>query len=100
MPVHRIKSNLHLTILIFIFFASGFSSLAYQVAWQRILTLYYSIENISTTLIVSVYMLGLGLGAIIGGKLAERIKNKILFYFVIELLIGCFGFISIPFLEI
>lgn len=84
--------------MLVVFFASGFSSLIYQTAWQRILTLYYSVENVSTTLIVSVYMMGLGLGAILGGYLTERIKNRLAFYFAIELLIGLFGIISIPLL--
>ncbi len=93
------RKRTKITLLGIVFFASGFSSLIYQVAWQRILTLYYSVENISTTLIVCVYMLGLGLGAIIGGKLAERTKQKIGLYFAIELLIGLFGYFSLPFLE-
>jgi len=82
-----------------VFFLSGFSSLIYQVCWQRILTLYYSVEHISTTLIVSVYMLGLGIGAIIGGNLSEKVKNKVKLYYTIELLIGFFGLLSILFLE-
>ncbi len=94
------KSKTGLKVLALIFFASGFSSLIYQVAWQRILTLYYSVENISTTLIVSVYMLGLGLGAIIGGYFTDRISKRIELYFCIELLIGLFGSISIPFLAL
>jgi predicted membrane-bound spermidine synthase len=94
-----VKGKFQLTLLIAVFFASGFSALVYQVAWQRILTLYYSVENISTTLIVSVYMLGLGIGAVAGGYLSEKIKNRIALYFIIELLIGLFGYISIPFLE-
>ncbi|MFX0141134.1 MAG: fused MFS/spermidine synthase [Candidatus Hodarchaeota archaeon] len=93
------KSKFSLKLLVLVFFASGFSSLVYQVSWQRILTLYYSVENISITLIVTVYMLGLGLGAIIGGYFAEKIKNKLITYVFIELLIGAFGCISIPFLE-
>jgi predicted membrane-bound spermidine synthase len=83
-----------------IFFASGFSSLIYQAAWQRILTLYYSVENISTTLIVTVYMLGLGLGAIMGGRIAERATDKVRLYFFIELAIGLFGLVSMPFMEV
>ena len=93
------KSKFSLNLLVAVFFASGLSSLVYQVSWQRILTLYYSVENISTTLIVSVYMLGLGLGAIIGGYFAERVRHKLILYVCIELLIGVFGVISIPFLE-
>jgi len=71
----------------------------YQVTWQRLLTVYYGVGSISITLIVSVYMFGLGLGALLGGFLAERSKNKIIFYFLVELLIGCFGLISLPFLD-
>lgn len=71
----------------------------YQVAWQRLLTVYYGVGSISITLIVSVYMFGLGLGALFGGFLAERSKNKIILYFIVELLIGCFGLISLPFLD-
>ncbi len=93
------KGKFQLVLLFVVFFISGFSALVYQVAWQRILTIYYSVENISTTLIVSVYMLGLGLGAAIGGYLSERIRKRILLYFTIELLVGLFGFMSIPFLE-
>jgi len=44
-------------------------------------------------------MVGLGLGALFGGYLAERGGNKITLYFVIELFIGIFGLISLPLLE-
>ncbi len=85
--------------LSFIFFLSGLSALIYQVAWQRVLTLYYGVGSISITLIVSVYMAGLGLGALCGGFLAERWVRRIEMYALIELFIGCFGFISLAFLE-
>src|SRR5215213_6964889 len=88
-----------LGLLKMVFFISGFSSLVYQVAWQRVLTLYYSVENISTTLIVTVYMLGLGIGAIVGGYIADSVSRRLGLYCVIELFIGLFGFFSLPFLE-
>jgi len=87
------------TILAFIFFFSGFSSLIYQVVWQRILSMHYGVGAISMTLIVSIYMFGLGVGALLGGYLAERVKKKIRFYFFVELLIGVFGILSLPFLD-
>ncbi len=94
LSIDRIK-----VLIGFIFFFSGFASLIYQIVWQRLMTLHYGVGSISITLIVSVYMLGLGIGSIAGGFLAERFKNKILIYFVIELLIGLFGLISLPFLK-
>ncbi|MBK9774087.1 MAG: hypothetical protein IPP57_25260 [Candidatus Obscuribacter sp.] len=48
-------------LLCLIFFFSGASSLLYQVAWQRLLTINYGVGPVSVTLIVSMYMLGLGL---------------------------------------
>lgn len=89
-----------LLLLPCIFFFSGTASLMYQVVWQRLLTLHYGVGSVSTTIIVSVYMLGLGIGAYAGGMLAERVKNKIALYCAIELLLGFFGFISPHFLNL
>lgn len=80
-------------VLLIIFFLSGFSSLIYQVAWQRLLTLHYGLGYISTGIIVSLYMLGLGIGALIGERLSARM-NQVAAYCYIELLIGVFGIIS------
>lgn len=99
MQIHISRSVKLTSVLSFIFFFSGFAALMYQVAWQRLLTVHYGVGAISITLIVSVYMFGLGLGALCGGFWAERSKNKILFYFIIELLIGVFGLISLPLLD-
>jgi predicted membrane-bound spermidine synthase len=95
----RISSQRLISLLSFVFFFSGFSSLIYQVVWQRLLTLHYGVGSISTTLLVGVYMTGLGLGGLVGGALAERIKNRISFYFWVELGIGLFGLISLTFVS-
>ena len=87
------------SLLAFIFFFSGFASLMYQIAWQRLLTVHYGVGAVSITLIVSVYMFGLGVGALIGGALAERVRDKMTLYFVVQLLLGAFGLISLPFLD-
>jgi predicted membrane-bound spermidine synthase len=83
-----------------IFFFSGFASLIYQVVWQRLLTLHYGVGAIAITLIVSVYMFGLGVGALIGGYLAERIRRKVLLYFIVEAMLGLFGLGSLSFLDV
>jgi spermidine synthase len=89
-------------LLSLVFFFSGAAALMYQVAWQRLLTVYYGVGSISITLIVSVYMFGLGFGALAGGHLAEKIKrpdHRVAFYFLVEVLIGIFGVISPSFLD-
>ena len=94
------KLRVYLASLSFIFFLSGFASLIYQVVWQRLLTLHYGVGSIAITLIVSVYMFGLGFGALIGGYLAERIRQKVLLYFIVEAALGIFGFGSLSFLDV
>jgi spermidine synthase len=85
--------------LSFVFFFSGFAGLIYQVGWQRLLTLYYGVGPISTTIIVSVYMLGLGVGYLLGGILVERVIKRTILYFAIELSLGCFGLASLPIID-
>lgn len=80
--ITRIISRNTKTFLSFIFFFSGFSALIYQVVWQRLLTTHYVVRSISITLIVSVYIVGLGVGALFGGYIVERVINKITLYFV------------------
>ncbi len=83
-----------------VFLLSGASSLLYQVGWQRLLTINYGVGPVSVTLIVSMYMLGLGLGALAGGALAQRYAGKsVLIYCLCEALLGLFGLASIPILQ-
>ena len=83
------------SLLALIFFFSGLASLVYQVVWQRALSLHYGAGAVSTTLIVSVYMFGLGFGALLGGYAAERVKARMTLFFAIELGIGLFGLIRL-----
>ena len=78
-----------------IFFISGFSALIYQVCWQRLLFTGFGVDLTSITVIVSVFMAGLGVGAYFGGRIADKFRTRLLIIFcLIELGIGCFGFVS------
>jgi spermidine synthase len=82
-----------------IFFFSGLSALLYQIVWQRLLTIYYGVGPISIAVVVTVYMAGLGLGALFGGYASERLRNRVLVYSAVELSIGLFGIVSPGFLK-
>jgi spermidine synthase len=86
-------------LLAVVFFASGLTGLAYQVAWQRILTIPLGVGALSITLIVSVYMLGLGVGSLLGSKIADRTTTPYRLYALIEAALGAVGFASVPVLE-
>ena len=78
-----------------IFFISGFSALVYQVSWQRLLFTGFGVDLTSITLIISVFMMGLGIGAFFGGRIADKFSQKIILIFcLVELCIGIFGLVS------
>ena len=89
------KPIAQLPLLSFAFFLSGGAGLIYQVAWQRILFSAFGIDLVSVTVIVSAFMLGLGIGAIAGGQIVDRHPQHALLLFALsEATIGIFGFSS------
>jgi len=83
--------------LLVLFFLSGFAALLYQVVWQRVLFSVYGIDITSVTVVVTVFMLGLGIGSIAGGALSQRMRRAALPLFaLLELGIGVFGYFSLP----
>lgn len=84
----------------FLFLLSGFSALIYQNAWQRSLVTLFGVNSESVTVIVSVFMLGLGAGALLGGFLQRLFPRKLLVVFLLlEIGIGLFGLVSMEVIQ-
>lgn len=72
----------------------------YQIGWQRSLYGIIGVDIDSVTVIVSVFMLGIGFGGILGGWIADRApRRRIHFYAAAEILIAAYGFGSLFLLE-
>jgi predicted membrane-bound spermidine synthase len=81
--------------LVLLFFVSGIAALIYQVCWQRLLFEAFGVDMESVTIIVSTFMLGLGVGALVGGQLSDRFPQHALAMFALfELAIAVFGICS------
>ena len=79
-----------------VFLLSGFAALLYQIVWQRALYAIYGINIESVTMVVTAFMLGLGLGSIAGGIVSKDKKRPVLLMFsLVELGIGIFGAVSL-----
>lgn len=83
-------------IYFLLFFLSGFPALLYQIVWQRALFTLYGVNIESVTMIVTVFMLGLGLGSLAGGWLSSLPRvNLLLAFGLIEFSVGTFGAVSL-----
>jgi len=80
-----------------LFFLSGFPALIYQIVWQRTLFAIYGVNVESVTVVVSAFMLGLGLGSLAGGRISKSGSAPLLLLFgAVELGIAAYGVASLP----
>ena len=85
-----------LSLLYAVFWVSGFASLLYQVIWQRALFTIFGTNIESVTVVVTAFMLGLGIGSLLGGRLSRDASRPVLPLFsCIELAIGAYGLCSL-----
>src|SRR5258708_19727729 len=79
-----------------LFFCSGFPALIYQIVWQRALFAIYGLNIQSVTIVVSGFMLGLGLGSLAGGALSRsRRLTPVGLFAPAEFPTGIFGAVSL-----
>ena len=89
-----------LRVLCVLFFFSGFPALIYQLVWQRALFRIFGVNIESVTIVVTAFMLGLGLGGLAGGWLSKRRSLPLLLLLaLIEALTGAFGLFSLSIFE-
>jgi predicted MFS family arabinose efflux permease len=83
-------------LLSHLFFFSGMPALIYQIVWQRVLFAIYGVNAESVAVIVSAFMLGLGLGSLAGGRLSSRFpRHGILIFGLAELGIALFDTVAL-----
>jgi spermidine synthase len=86
--------------LFVLFFLSGFSGLVYQIVWTRMAFASFGIITPVLSVVISVFMLGLSVGAWAGGRWISVLKEKtgksaLVFYAGAELMIGL-GAFAVP----
>jgi spermidine synthase len=73
---------------------SGTCALIYQVAWLRELRLVFGGSTAASAAVVAIFMGGLGLGNALFGKWADRVRNPLRCYALLEVGIAAMTFIS------
>jgi len=95
LPGDRIRS-----VVFGLFFASGFCSLLYQVVWLRMAFAHFGIITPVLSVVISVFMLGLGVGSLLAGRWGASLSTGLAWspaavYGLAELLIGV-GALAVP----
>src|SRR5271170_8142885 len=84
--------------LYLLFFVSGFCSLVYQMVWTRLAFASFGIITPVLSVVISVFMLGLSIGAWAGGRMIPKLVQRtgvsaIYFYAGAEFIIGLGAFV-------
>ena len=79
-----------------VFLFSGFPALIYQIVWERALFAIYGVNVESVTVVVTGFMLGLGLGSLAGGYLSKLRNAPLLALFACaEMITAVYGGFSL-----
>lgn len=60
----------------FAFALSGFSALALQIIWQRLISVHSGVDLATSTTVVAAFMAGLGLGSALGGVIGRKVSAR------------------------
>jgi predicted membrane-bound spermidine synthase len=82
------------TALLVIFTLSGFSGLIYESIWSHYLKLFLGHAAYAQTLVLTVFMGGMALGAWLAARYSPRLRNLLLIYALVE---GVTGLIALGF---
>ena len=82
------------------FFVSGFCSLLYEVLWTRLAFAHFGIITPVLSLVVSTFMLGIGVGTAFGGRVADwssrRLRIQPLFLYASAEALVAIGALAVP----
>ncbi|MBF0319419.1 MAG: fused MFS/spermidine synthase [Nitrospirae bacterium] len=86
------------SILFALFFLSGFAGLLYQVVWLRMAYASFGIITPVLSVVISVFMLGLAVGSLVGGATIDGLCRKtglspVYYYAIAECCIGVGAFV-------
>ena len=87
-----LKNKGTLRVLYFsLFFCSGFSGLIYESIWSNYLKLFLGHAAFAQVVVMTIFMGGMALGSWIAARYSVKIRNLLLTYAIVEMIIGLFG---------
>ena len=81
------------------FFLSGLTSLLFEVLWSRQFVTVFGNSSHAISIVLCAYMAGIGLGGLLGGRLADRITNRTLVFGIVQAAIAICALAIPPMLD-
>lgn len=78
---------------------SGFTSLAFEVLWSRLLSMQFGVSIFGVVLTVAAFMIGLGLGSLAGIGWTKKFNNSLAIFAVLEIAIALYALLLPTFLH-
>jgi MFS family permease len=85
-------------VLFLLFFLSGISGLIYESIWSRYIRQFVGSAATAQVLVLSLFMGGMSIGALLAGRILPRIRRPVLAYGVVEGIIGLYA-LAFPLLQ-
>jgi spermidine synthase len=83
-------------LVLICFFLSGLTGLVYQILWVKMIVKIIGCSPFAVTIVLTVFMGGLGIGSFIAGRTVDRVAESaslIRIYGILELAIGGYGLV-------
>jgi len=93
-----VDDKMIITLALWIFGISGFCSMAYEVFWTRLLGLIIGPTTYSFSLVVTTFIIGLAIGNILFGRLADRVKETFRLLVITQACAACLALLVSQFL--
>jgi spermidine synthase len=77
--------------ILLLYFFSGVSALVYEIVWARMFGLIIGTAVAAWAAVLVAYMGGMAIGAVAGGRIADRVRRPLQFFVFFEAGIGLFG---------
>ncbi|MBI2402699.1 MAG: fused MFS/spermidine synthase [Gemmatimonadetes bacterium] len=91
----RARTDKFARFALVIFALSGLLAMSYEVAWTRLLTLILGSSTYAFTVMVTTFVLGIGLGSALMARPADRLASPLVAFGALELAIGLTSFLGL-----
>src|SRR5665811_88696 len=78
-------------VIAILYCLSGFTSLAYEVLWARMLSMQFGVSIFGVVLTVAAFMIGLGLGSLAGVRWSRQCNKPLVLFASLEMAIAFYA---------